>query len=260
MREKIRKACKQIEKDNNVKILFAIENGSRAWRMESTDSDYDIRFVFVRPLEDYICLRKNKEVIDRFYDKEGKECSAKGCYLDMVGFDLFKYLGLLMKSNPTTIEWLISDIVYYGRQNALFRKIILKNFRRGALYYHYRSLALQNYSKYIQSGSHISYKKYLYALRGLFNAEYVVQFDKVPLIGFLDVVKEVKNVPLDVKKKVREIVKIKKRGTERDEISRLRSLDKFIESFLRRDVGFKEEIDSSLIEILEKEVRKILLK
>ena len=54
MNEKIKQICKNLEKEKKIKILFAIENGSRAWRMSSKDSDYDVRFVYFRPIEDYI--------------------------------------------------------------------------------------------------------------------------------------------------------------------------------------------------------------
>ncbi len=56
MRETISKLMKNIASENGVRILFAIENGSRAWDMASTDSDYDIRFVFYRPVDDYLTL------------------------------------------------------------------------------------------------------------------------------------------------------------------------------------------------------------
>ena len=39
MREKIRLELERIEKENDVKILFAVESGSRAWGFPSKDSD-----------------------------------------------------------------------------------------------------------------------------------------------------------------------------------------------------------------------------
>ena len=49
MRELIVRKLRQIEKDYNVRVLLAVESGSRAWGFASPDSDYDVRFIYVRP-------------------------------------------------------------------------------------------------------------------------------------------------------------------------------------------------------------------
>lgn len=46
MKKEIISLCKQLEKEHHIKILFAVESGSRLWRVDSKDSDYDVRFVF----------------------------------------------------------------------------------------------------------------------------------------------------------------------------------------------------------------------
>jgi uncharacterized protein len=38
----------------DVAVPWAIESGSRAWGFPSPDSDYDCRFIFVRPAEAYL--------------------------------------------------------------------------------------------------------------------------------------------------------------------------------------------------------------
>ncbi len=101
MKDRIRKICKNLEKEKNIKILFAVENGSRAWRMDSKDSDYDVRFVFVRPMKEYIQITRPEEVINIAFDEKGNQCSAKGALIDISGFDIFKYVKLLSSSNPT---------------------------------------------------------------------------------------------------------------------------------------------------------------
>ena len=47
MKEKLLRKIKDLEKENDVKILWAIESGSRAWGFSSEDSDYDIRCMHV---------------------------------------------------------------------------------------------------------------------------------------------------------------------------------------------------------------------
>ena len=44
------------EQEHEVKILYAIESGSRAWGFHSPDSDYDVRFVYIRPQDWYLSI------------------------------------------------------------------------------------------------------------------------------------------------------------------------------------------------------------
>lgn len=55
-----------IERDQNVNILYASESGSRAWGFESQDSDYDVRFIYVRPRDWYLTIdvERQRDVIE----------------------------------------------------------------------------------------------------------------------------------------------------------------------------------------------------
>ena len=55
----------EIEKKEQVKVLFAVESGSRAWGFASPDSDYDVRFVYIRKQEDYLRLDGQRDEIGR---------------------------------------------------------------------------------------------------------------------------------------------------------------------------------------------------
>lgn len=54
---------KAIEAKEGVKILLAIESGSRAWGFASPDSDYDVRFIYIRKPQDYLKLQGQRDVI-----------------------------------------------------------------------------------------------------------------------------------------------------------------------------------------------------
>ena len=54
MKKEICATLTEIEKQHNVKILYACESGSRAWGFPSPDSDYDVRYLYIRPLESYL--------------------------------------------------------------------------------------------------------------------------------------------------------------------------------------------------------------
>jgi predicted nucleotidyltransferase len=51
--------CAQLDdiaRFHDVRVLYAIESGSRAWGFESPDSDWDVRFLFVHPAESYLSI------------------------------------------------------------------------------------------------------------------------------------------------------------------------------------------------------------
>ncbi|WP_067544680.1 nucleotidyltransferase domain-containing protein [Nocardia crassostreae] len=99
----------RIEREHRVKVLLAIESGSRAWGFPSPDSDYDCRFVYVRTAADYLTPWAGRDVI---------ETPLVGL-LDVNGWDLVKALRLLVNGNAVLIEWLMSPITYRG--DAQFR-------------------------------------------------------------------------------------------------------------------------------------------
>ena len=81
----------EIEEMEGVKILHAVESGSRAWGFASPDSDYDVRFVYVRPEQYYLRLDEKKDFINWELDET----------LDINGWDLSKTLQHFHKSNAS---------------------------------------------------------------------------------------------------------------------------------------------------------------
>lgn len=236
MKNKIQNLLKQIEKDNDINIIFAIENGSRSWGMASKDSDFDVRFVFKRALNDYITLNPVKNVINFAFDKDLNPCETQGSLIYISGFDIYKYLKLLLASNPTTIEWLNSPVVYYGDNNLPLREYMKENFNQERLFKHYFSLFRHNYWEFIQQAKAITYKKYLYSMRGLLNAIYVYEFDKIPPIDLRMTVEEIKAlIPDNVYKKLQEVIEIKSQGLERDVILRIPEFDAFFNIELQKE-------------------------
>ena len=124
MQQLIVKKLEEIERQDHVRILLAVESGSRAWGFASEDSDYDVRFIYVRPRNDYLRLEKFRDVIELPLEGE----------LDINGWDLDKTLRLLRSSNPTLFEWFSSPIVYRETPFADdFRSVMFKYYstRRG---------------------------------------------------------------------------------------------------------------------------------
>lgn len=147
----------RIERDHAIAIAFAIESGSRAWGFPSPDSDYDCRFVFIRPRRDYLTLYPRRDVIE----------SELTPVLDVNGWDLGKAIKLLVKGNAVIIEWLTSPIVYRachgfrGEFLALAQKIA----SRESIARHYVYLARRVIDTRLKNLDSVELKKLFYALR-----------------------------------------------------------------------------------------------
>lgn len=137
MLETIKAKLKEIEEKEQVRIIHAVESGSRAWGFASPDSDYDVRFIYIRKPEAYMHLEKTRDVIEWQLDDT----------LDINGCDLQKALRLLHRSNPTLFEWNESPIVYRTTEAwAELQPLIRSCFMEKSGLYHYLSMAKSNYT------------------------------------------------------------------------------------------------------------------
>ena len=73
----IREKLMEIEHSEKCRILLAVESGSRAWGFPSPDSDYDVRFIYVRPIEHYLMLKKDSLPIKNCMKRESLLSSSK---------------------------------------------------------------------------------------------------------------------------------------------------------------------------------------
>lgn len=249
----------KLEEENNIKILFAIENGSRAWHMESANSDYDVRFVFYRPLTNYISLAPQNDVINAAFDDKLIPCTAHDSLLDMSGFDVLKFAKLLRKSNPTVIEWLFSDIVYYGQVPDELKDYATHNFIAEALFHHYRSMAVNQYQE-MQRLQKFCGKTYLYTLRGLLNAFYVINYKKIPELDFIRTV-EICRTELGetLYQKILKLIADKRLGLEKDGIGIQPEFEDFINRFLNRFEKISSDKQIDEITTLDSYIQSLLL-
>jgi len=260
MKKIIIERLREIEKSKGITILFAVESGSRAWGLASKDSDYDVRFVYYRPMQEYLKLNSHADVITATYDKQGNPSEAKGCMIDMQGFDIYKFCRMINKSNPTTIEWLQSKIRYINIPPEELREWIDTNVNLVSLYHHYKSMCRQNYLKYLKSGNLVTYKKYLYAMRGLVNAKYVSQYETIPMMDF-NTTFRLTDIPKHIKSKLIEIIDLKKQGKEKDIVQNIVRFDSYIESELKsnddcptrsKTIGLVKDLDDFVLKTINK--------
>lgn len=146
-----------VERDHGIEILFAVESGSRAWGHPSPDSDYDVRFIYRRPLPTYVTIGQRKDHL---------ELGMIDGDLDLAGWDIDKALGLLVNGNPAILEWLVSPIIYRWSPwvqeiNALASAVP----QRRAAYWHYRALARRQRELLGTENPLVKLKRYFYVIR-----------------------------------------------------------------------------------------------
>ena len=164
----------EIEEKEGVTILLAVESGSRAWGFASPDSDYDVRFLYVRSKREYLRLDRGRDVIEYAPDN----------VLDVNGWDFDKTLRLLHGSNPTLFEWLSSPIVYCEHPFVQELRAISSDYflARPGLH-HYLNMAEGNYRNYLK-GERVRLKKYFYVLRPLLACRYILIHGTPPPMRF----------------------------------------------------------------------------
>lgn len=155
VRQEIEKRLAKIKSDDGIEFLLAVESGSRAWGFSSPDSDYDVRFIYLRPSQDYVSLRTVRDVIERPIVDD----------LDVNGWDIRKALRLLL--NAVVAEWINSPIRYVVDHPVIARVAELADayFNPQGYALHYASLGQNNVDRWDASSPVISAKRYFYALR-----------------------------------------------------------------------------------------------
>lgn len=221
----IQEKLDEIEKKENVKILHAVESGSRAWGFASPDSDYDVRFVYVRPKESYLSIEEPKDVIEYQLDE----------VLDVNGWDLKKALKLFAKGNATLYEWSGSPVVYRTTPEwERIREVSKQYFSEKTAVCHYYGTANSTYMEHLQ-GETVRYKKYFYALRPLLAAEYIERYHEAPPVPFADLL--IMELPETFRSALDELLEIKKRTTEKEMNPQMPAIREFIETELKKQKG-----------------------
>lgn len=230
MHETILAEIEKIEQQYNVRVLHAVESGSRAWGFASPDSDYDVRFVYVRPAADYLRLDTPRDVIEWKLDE----------VLDINGWDLQKALKQFARGNATLFEWSESPVVYKTTDEwNQIRETAKSYFSEKAAIHHYYGTAMKTWSEYLQ-GDAVRYKKYFYALRPLLAAQYIERFHTIPPVLFDDLLKMEMDPVL--KKAIADLLEKKKVTTEGEQNPQIPAIQAFIQEELQRQKAISDAL------------------
>ena len=239
-----------IQRDHNVKVLWAIESGSRSWGFESPDSDYDVRFIYVNQPNWYLSIQEQRDVIELPIDE----------VLDISGWDLRKTLRLFKKSNPVLMEWLVSPCSYLHSGSFKDKLIDIASdcFSRKACSYHYLRMAENNYQRYVKPRNPVNLKKYFYVLRPLLNIFWIRQHDSIPPMNFLETVNSL-DIANNVQDAIERLLEKKKVTSEVGKGPHIPELDHFIEEKMLTaqefcDVADVGHINTESLDILFRDI------
>lgn len=233
MFEEIKRELSRIEKQSDIKILLAVESGSRAWGFASTDSDWDVRYIYIHRLDWYLKIDDEKDSQEEILPND----------LDLSGWELKKALKLFRKSNPPMLEWLRSPIVYLEQFSTAekLREMSKTYFNPRSCMYHYLSMARNNFREFLQKNLAKS-KKYFYVLRPILACDWIKEKNTFPPIEFQDLVdSEVKDEK--IKFEIADLLKRKMAGEELKEEPKIEILNEFLEGKIEFYKDYVEQIE-----------------
>lgn len=257
IRTEILRRLRIAEVERNVRVLYACESGSRAWGFPSPDSDYDVRFLYVREPDWYLSfnVEARRDVIEYPITD----------LIDCGGWDLRKAMQLFTRTNGALLEWLNSPFIYIERGPVAqaLRDLAPVCFNPTALCYHYSSMAKSNAREYLFH-SQVRLKKYFYVLRPLLAIRYIEAYKRIPPIEFEALVETV--APPHLLGTINHLLDLKRRTDELGMGDPIPEINRFVESELDRhgaafsgqgrpDLLTKEEIFERLNELFREAVK-----
>ncbi|MBX7501859.1 nucleotidyltransferase domain-containing protein [Qipengyuania sp. YG27] len=240
--------------EDGVRLLMAVESGSRAWGFPSPDSDYDVRTLYVRPRRDYLALKPVRDVVERPIVDD----------IDLNGCDIRKALGLMLKHNAVLSEWLESPIRYIVDDPVVeqLADLASRHFSPRGYALHYASLGRSSVDRWLGPNGEIAVKRYFYALRPALSVR-ALRLDPsrrppmsmVPLMQAADL----DGVLVD---QVDELIAQKAKTNEAGNTIRLPDIERLVIGELERagevpertdKANFADEAEALFLELVEKE-------
>ena len=174
------------ETNYNVKIILAIESGSRASGFAAKNADYDCRFIYVHPQDWYLSIQERKDFITYAIDE----------IYDIKGIDISRALQYIIKPNASIYEWLSSNITYICNKSITnqLQTLATNFFNPISISYHYLYLARKTLND-ITNSKEAKIKKYFYTLRPIANLNYIWQHRKMPSMEYAQTLKNIETPP-----------------------------------------------------------------
>lgn len=248
-----------VERTHGVRVLYAVESGSRVWGFASPDSDWDVRFVYLKPLAWHTSVFDRRDVVEMPPHDD----------LDCTGWELSKVMRALYKGNPQLFEWLYSPVVYRGWDRLPeLRRLAGGFFNHRSAIYHYLHMADGNYRTYLREGREdglVWLKKYLYVVRPLLCCHWIQDKGGVPPVDIDELVAGVPAAVEAIRPDLEGLLAEKRAGGELGYGTRRLLLNHWIEGWLdyfgksartgAKRAGSGDDLDAFLLRQLLPEVR-----
>lgn len=229
----ILRRLQKASEEHDVRIVLAVESGSRAWGFASPNSDFDVRFIYARPADWYVAvdLEERRDVIEYGITDD----------IDLNGWDLRKALRLFWKSNPAFVEWIQSPIRYIEQGGFAegARRLLPDVYARESGMYHYRSMAKTNHRGYLREAV-VPLKKYFYVLRPLLSVRWIERHGGAAPLEFQRLLTLIEDQPALVAD-ILALLERKRTAPEMGTGPRIASVDAFIAAELERLEAMRPE-------------------
>lgn len=226
VRQQVDRRLCDLEAREKIHLLLCVESGSRAWGFPSPDSDYDVRFLYVRPRDWYLDLAPGRDVVE----------TPITDLIDLNGWDIRKALLLLLGSNATVSEWLASPVRYRPDDPMVpgISTLADRVFNPRGLAWHYANLGSHSSRKWLSGIDDVPVKQYFYALRPALavRALRLTPTRRPPMD--LSALMEVCDLPQTLVHDIDTLVEAKRCTHERGNARRMSTLDVFIQQELAR--------------------------
>ena len=201
------KLLHELEEKHNIKILMAVNYGSRSFGYASAESDWDVRFIYVHRPEWYFSIVKEEDTIEMMLEEE---------YLDIEGYDLKKALLLLAKTNPIESDWLHSKDYFIVDESFMEAMLTFEAqcYNSHHAMYHFYSISVKHNQRYLDEK--VTLKRFIYYMRGLLSCRWVEQHKSHPPVNVDELIDATIMDNISVRRKAHHILELKRTGKSHD--------------------------------------------
>lgn len=201
------KLFRELEEKHNIKILMAVNYGSRSFGYASSESDWDVRFIYVHCPEWYFSIVKEEDTIEMMMEDE---------HLDIEGYDLKKALFLLAKTNPIESDWLHSKDYFIVDESFMEAMLTFEAqcYNSHHAMYHFYSISVKHNQRYLDEK--VTLKRFIYYMRGLLSCRWVEQHKSHPPVNVDELIDATITDNDSVRIKAHHLLELKRLGKSND--------------------------------------------